>query len=173
MNRINRLGIFIRSWEGGYVNHPKDPGGPTNKGITLATFQSVYGKTKTVNDLKNITDEQWQTIFKKYFWDRYKADQIKDDYVAFLLVDWLWGSGKYAITKVQQLLGLKVDGIVGEKTIAKINSYNGKDLFTRLWKLRESFIRGLKNFDTFGKGWLRRLNGIQYGKLIMSNGKVI
>ena len=173
MNRINRLGIFIRSWEGGYVNHPKDPGGPTNKGITLATFRSVFGKDKTVNDLKKITADQWQTIFKKYFWDRYKADQIKDDYVAFLLVDWLWGSGKYAITKVQKLLGLKVDGIVGEKTIAKINSYNGKELFIQLWKLRKSFIKGLNNYNTFGKGWLRRLNGIQYGKLIMSNGKTI
>lgn len=173
MNRIERLSIFIKSWEGGYVNDPRDPGGATNKGITLATFRHVFGKDKTVNDLKKITDSQWTTVFKKYFWDRYKADQIKDDYVVFLLVDWLWGSGKYAITKVQKLLGLKVDGIVGKKTIAKINSYNGKELFIQLWKLRESFIKGLNNYNTFGKGWLRRLNGIQYGKLIMSNGKTI
>ena len=173
MERIEKLKSFILSWEGGFVNDPRDPGGATNKGITLATFRHVFGKDKTVNDLKKITDSQWTTVFKKYFWDKYKADQIKDDYVAFLLVDWLWGSGKYAITKVQKLLGLKVDGIVGEKTIAKINSYNGKELFIQLWKLRESFIKGLNNYNTFGKGWLRRLNGIQYGKLIMSNGKTI
>lgn len=57
MKRIEKLAIFIRSWEGGYSNIPQDSGGPTNKGVTLATFQHVFGKDKTVSDLKNITLE--------------------------------------------------------------------------------------------------------------------
>ena len=93
MDRINKLKSFILSWEGGFVNDPRDPGGATNKGITIATFQQVFGKNKTVSDLKKMTDSQWMTVFKKYFWDKYKADNIKDEWIAYLLVDWLWASG--------------------------------------------------------------------------------
>jgi lysozyme family protein len=93
MDRINKLKSFILSWEGGFVNDPRDPGGATNRGITIATFRHVFGKDKTVNDLKKITDSQWTTVFKKYFWDKYKADNIKDEWIAYLLVDWLWTSG--------------------------------------------------------------------------------
>jgi hypothetical protein bfra3_11916 len=54
---IDKFITYIKSWEGGYVNDPRDSGGATNKGITLTTFRSVYGKNKTIEDLKNLTDE--------------------------------------------------------------------------------------------------------------------
>ena len=166
---------FILSWEGGFVNDPRDSGGATNKGVTLSTFQTVFGKDKTVKDLKNITDEQWEIIFKKYYWNRYKADQIKDEWIKYLLVDWLWASGKWAITKVQKYLGLKEDGIVGDKTIAVINSKDPKILFKDLWHVREQFLYNIskgKN-SVFLKGWLRRLNGIRYGSLVTNKGKIL
>ena len=171
MDRIEKLKSFILSWEGGFVNDLRDPGGATNKGVTLATFRSVFDKDKTVKDLKKITDSQWMTIFKTKFWDRYKADSIKDEWITYLLVDWLWTSGPgNAIERVQKFLGLKIDGIVGNVTINKINSYNGKELFIKLWHLRENFIKTRAQYPIYGKGWLRRLNGIQYGKLLV-NGK--
>lgn len=171
MERIEKLRSFILSWEGGFVNDPRDPGGATNKGITLATFRSVFGKDKTVKDLKKITDSQWMTIFKTRYWDKYKADSIKDEWITYLLVDWLWTSGADdAIERVQKFLGLKVDGIAGNITINKINSFNGKELFIKLWHLRENFIKTRAKYPIYGKGWLRRLNGIQYGKLLV-NGK--
>ena len=171
MDRIENLKSFILSWEGGFVNDLRDPGGATNKGVTLATFRSVFGKDKTVKDLKKITDSQWMTVFKTRFWDRYKADDIEDEWITYLLVDWLWTSGPgNAINKVQKFLGLKVDGIVGNVTINKINSFNGKELFIKLWHLRENFIKTRAQYPIYGKGWLRRLNGIQYGKLLV-NGK--
>ena len=167
MERIEKLKSFILSWEGCCANDPRDPGGATNKGVTLATFRSVFGKDKTVKDLKKITDSQWMTIFKTKFWDRYKADNIKDEWITYLLVDWLWTSGVgNAINRVQKFLGLKIDGIVGNVTINKINSFNGKELFIKLWHLRENFIKTRAQYPIYGKGWLRRLNGIQYGKLI-------
>ena len=167
MERIEKLKSFILNWEGGFVNDLRDPGGATNKGVTLATFRSVFGKDKTVKDLKKITDSQWMIIFKTKFWDRYKADSIKNEWITYLLVDWLWTSGPgNAIERVQKFLGLKVDGIVGNITINKINSYNGKELFIKLWHLRENFIKTRAQYPIYGKGWLRRLNGIQYGKLI-------
>lgn len=164
----NKFVQYILSWEGGYVNDPNDKGGPTNKGITLTTFQSVYGKNKTITDLKNMSTEQWWTIFKTKYWDRYKADQIKDEWIKYILVDWLWGSGKWAIIKVQQLLGLPADGIVGDKTIKAINDKDPKELFKSIWHLRENYLKSISKGSNskFLNGWLRRLNGIQYGKLI-------
>lgn len=164
----NILQPFILSWEGGFANHPQDPGGATMKGVTLATFRQVYGANKTVNDLKNITDEQWHTIFKKYYWDRWKADQIKSQSIANLLVDFVWASGSHGITKVQELLGVKVDGIVGDKTLSALNSQCPTIIFDKIWKRRQQFIESLKTYPTFGKGWMRRLRSIGFGWLVLN-----
>ena len=165
---------FILSWEGGYVNDPCDKGGATNKGVTIGTFRQVFGKEKTVRDLKNITDEQWLTIFKRYYWDKWKADEIQDQSVANMLVDWYWGSGLYGIRIPQYILGVKQDGIVGPKTLAALNNYKGgqKALFDALWKERANFYgRIAKGTNAkFLKGWLNRLRGHKYGKLVCNGG---
>lgn len=164
---------FILSWEGGFVNHPQDPGGATMKGVTLATFRQIFGNQKTVGDLKRITDEQWHAIYKKYFWDRWQADRIISQSIANLVVDWVWASGIHGITKVQELIGVKVDGIVGEKTLSALNSQYSVAMFEIIWKRREQFIKSLKTFPTFGRGWMNRLNGIQSGKLSCNGGRII
>ena len=71
--------------EGGYVDHPRDPGGATNKGVTLKTFRRFYGKSQTKNDLKKITNKQLQKIYKKGYWDKCQCDELPAgvDYVAF------------------------------------------------------------------------------------------
>lgn len=160
---------FLLSWEGGYVNNPKDPGGATNKGVTIATFRSYYGKDKTVQDLKNITDEQWLHIFKVGYWDKWKADQIKSQSIANLCVDWVYNSGKHGITNVQKLLGVTVDGIVGPKTLAALNAQDPQTFFKKLHAQREIFYRSLSTFKTFGTGWLRRNNSIGFGYLILND----
>lgn len=167
---------FILSWEGGFANIKGDRGGATNKGVTIATFRSIFGKSKTVTDLKNITDEQWLCIFDKMFWSRWKADEIKSQSIANLLVDWVWTSGNYGIRIPQSVLNVTSDGIVGAKTLAAINNYpNEKELFDKLWKAREAyFVRiGVREQKKFLNGWLNRLKGIRYGKLICNGGKTI
>ena len=153
--------------EGGFANHPSDPGGATNSGVTLSTFRSVYGKDKTVQDLKNMTMEQWEYIFKTRFWDRWKADDIDNQEIANLLVDWLWASGVYGIKYPQEVLGVKTDGIVGLKTLAAINYYpNKKELFEKLWNRRkkhfEDIVRNRPQSKVFLKGWLRRLSDFKW-----------
>ena len=161
---------FILSWEGGYGNHPADKGGPTNKGVTLTTFRQFFGASKTVEDLKKITDDQWHTIFKKGFWDKCKADEIKCQSVANLLVDFAYHSGiGNAVPKIQRIVGTTADGIVGPKTIEAINKKDRLVLFAQLHKEREAFLRTRSNFSTFGKGWLNRLNGIGYGWLVLND----
>lgn len=193
MAKSEILQPFILSWEGNFVNDPADAGGATNKGVTIATFRQVFGKDKTIADLKAMTKEQWYTIFKKYYWDRWKADQIIDQSIANMVVDWVWASGQYGITNVQKLLGVVADGVVGPKTIAAINSKDAKKLFREVYAARLSYYNRIiqasvtkyeRRIDRkattsekmkytnerFRKGWIRRLDGIQYGYLVYNSG---
>lgn len=167
MADYRKLKPFILKWEGGYVNDKDDLGGATNKGVTLATFRSVYGQGKTANDLRNMTDQQWETIFKKHFWDKWRADEIKDQSVANILVDWLWASGAYGIKIPQRVLGVSVDGIVGAKTIAAVNAKDGKQFFKEIRQERIDFIDRIctsrPQNKKFRKGWLNRINSLKYG----------
>ena len=167
MAKYEKLIPTVLKWEGGFANHPNDPGGATNSGVTLSTFRNVYGKNKTVQDLKNMTMEQWEYIFKTRFWDRWKADDIDNQAIANLLVDWLWASGVYGIKYPQEVLGVKTDGIVGLKTLAAINYYpNKKELFEKLWNRRkkhfEDIVRNRPQSKVFLKGWLRRLSDFKW-----------
>ena len=167
MAKYEKLIPTVLKFEGGFANHPSDPGGATNSGVTLSTFRNVYGKDKTVQDLKNMTNEQWEHIFKTRFWDRWKADDIDNQAIANLLVDWLWTSGVYGIKYPQEVLGVKTDGIVGLKTLAAINYYpNKKELFEKLWNRRkkhfEDIVRNRPQSKVFLKGWLRRLSDFKW-----------
>ena len=90
--------------------------------------------------------------------------------------DWVWTSGTYGIKLPQKVLGVKIDGLVGPKTIAAINGYSDQqELFVKLWKERKDFFEriGTGTQKKFLKGWLNRLNGIGYDKLVCNNGNVI
>ena len=166
MADYRKLKPFILKWEGGFVNDKDDLGGATNKGVALATFRSVYGQDKTATDLRNMTDQQWETIFKKHFWDKWRADEIEDQSVANILVDWLWASGSYGIKIPQRVLGVAVDGIVGAKTIAAVNAKDGNSFFKEVRQERIDFIDRICNSrpqnKKFKKGWLNRINAIKY-----------
>lgn len=166
MADYRKLKPFILRWEGGYINDQADLGKQTNKGVTLSTYRSVFGKNKTVRDLKKITDEQWEFIFKKFYWDKWKADDIKDQNVANILVDWIWSSGSYGIKIPQRVLGVSVDGIVGSKTIAAINARDGRELFDTIKQERKDFIERIcqtrPQNKKFKKGWLNRINSLDY-----------
>lgn len=157
---------FIRKWEGGYANDPDDKGGCTMMGVTIATYRKYYGKDKTCADLKKITDDEWLEIFKKGYWDCWKADEIKNQSIAQLCVDMGWGSGpKTAIKKVQAALGCKADGIVGPKTLAALNAYPSVGVFRKLWSMRYSWLHQIAqsgNNKKYLRGWLNRLNDIKY-----------
>lgn len=170
MANSSKLVPFILQWEGGFVNDPDDLGGATNKGITIGTF-AEYKKRKgqkapTVADLKNISDAEWHDVFKSLYWDRWKADEIKSQSVANILVDWVWASGSHGIKRPQRLLGVKADGIVGKQTIAAVNAMDAATLFKMIKDDRAKFIDEIckarpKN-EKYRKGWMNRINAIRY-----------
>lgn len=164
MADYKKLKPFILKWEGGYAGNV-DGASCTMKGITLATFRAYYGKNKNCKDLKNITDSQWDMIFIDKFWDRWLANNINSQSIANLLVDWLWNCGVYGITYPQRVLGVKADGVVGNKTISAVNDYpNQEELFNKLWNSRKNYYISIAkgNKKKFLNGWLNRLNEIKW-----------
>lgn len=162
------LAPFIIIHEGKFSNNPKDPGGATMRGVTLATYRQVFGSHKTVADLKKLSYDDWFTIYKKYYWDKCKADLIEDQSIANMLVDFAWHSGvATASKKIQALVRVEADGIIGRVTVGAINSYNKgqKELFVKLKEQRLAYMKACKNWATFQGGWTKRLNDIGYGSL--------
>lgn len=164
---------FILAHEGGYACVKGDKGGATNRGVTLATYQSVYGKQKTAADLRKLTDDEWNGIYRKLFWEKCWADQITNQSVANLLVDFAWHSGvSTAVKKLQQIVGTDDDGVMGPKTITAMNRY--KDgwwvMFDQLKVKRIGFLNGIVKSKPsqakFLKGWLNRVADIKYGALV-------
>ena len=170
MAKIEKLIPFIKKWEGGFVNDPNDLGGATNMGVTIATYEA-YCRRKgypkpTIKRLKNIPEAHWQEIIKTMYWDKWLADDIKSQSVANILVDWVWASGAYGIRIPQRLLGVKVDGIVGAKTLGALKKQDPKDFFDKIKARRIVFIDRIienrPNQVRFEKGWKRRINSIIY-----------
>jgi lysozyme family protein len=163
----SKLIPFILKWEGGFVNRKTDKGKATNKGITIATFRQYYGQDATIEQLKNITDEQWKYIFNKGFWYPFKGDYIKNQNVANACVDWAWNSGtKTVIKQVQKILGTAQDGIVGNITLAAINNANPQELFEQIKEARLRFVRNIAANDPtqaeYLNGWINRINALKY-----------
>lgn len=190
MADVNVLLPFILKWEGGFVNDPADAGGATNKGVTIGTWRQVgYDKDGDgdidVQDLKLLSNNDVRDrVLKPHYWNRWKADNIQSQKIANILVDWVWGSGKHGIVIPQRLLGVKDDGIVGEKTLSAVNFADPDQLFDAIYKARVDFLNeitqssiakyekkiGRKATESelmkytnkrFLKGWLNRLANIK------------
>ena len=172
MANVYKLAPFILKWEGGFVNDPDDLGGATNMGVTISTWKQVgYDKDGDgdidVDDLHLLTREDVvNRVLKPHYWDRWKADDIKSQSVANILVDWVWASCAHGIKIPQRLLGVSVDGIVGPKTLAAVNARNPRELFDMIKIARFDFIEDICRKrpanNKFKRGWMNRINDIAY-----------
>ena len=125
------------------------------------TSDQVFGSDKTVSDLKKMTEAQWRYIFKRGYWDKAGADNIKNQSVAELIVDFCVNSGVGMLKKVQSLLGVTADGVLGPKSIAAINGANQQLLFNAIMAERRSKYFEIVAYNYGQKvnlqGWLNRL----------------
>ena len=165
---------YVLASEGGYVNHPRDPGKATNMGITIATLRAWRGTKVTNKDVQNLTQAEALAIYKAQYWDTVRADQLPLglDYLTF---DYAVNSGPArAIKDLQRTVGADVDGVIGQKTLSKIKEYitvNGMQALLNAYATRRwNFVQGLSTFSTFGNGWRRRIWGEHMGMQVSDSG---
>ena len=145
-----------------YTDHPSDRGGPTRWGITLATLTDHRDGTVTADDVKNLTEAEARTIYRKRYISAPGFDEIESMELRAALVDFGVNSGPAAAVRaLQRVLGLKVDGILGPMTREAANSSNGRSLAVRVHCNRMRFLgRLITDFPSqavFAAGWLNRV----------------
>lgn len=159
--------IAVLKHEGGYVDHSRDPGGATNKGITRATLAKWRGRAVSKQDVRNISKKTVAAIYKANYWDRSKGDDLPSgvDYAVF---DFAVNSGpSRAIIYLQNIVGVAPDGQIGPITLAAIRLFNANELIHALCEKRLAFLKRLSIWKTFGKGWTRRVAGVRATALEM------
>lgn len=157
--------------EGGWADHPKDPGGATMKGVTLRTFRRHFGKDQGKTTLRNITDEQLGQIYRSGYWDKCHCDKLPSgvDYAVF---DAAVNSGPGRSAKwLQAAIGAKQDGGIGPRTLAKVKEHDPIQISDNICDRRLAFLRSLATWATFGKGWGRRVEGVRATALDMTDVK--
>jgi len=145
--------------EGGFVNHPADPGGMTNLGVTKAVWEEFCGKPATEQDMRNLTKAMVAPLYKKRYWDACRCDEMPAG-IDYLVFDFAVNAGCVRSAKtLQQALRIQTDGIIGPVTLQAIKDFDAKQLIEDFSKTKENFYRRLPTFATFGKGWLNRVEG--------------
>lgn len=152
---------ILRS-EGGYVNHPRDPGGCTNKGITLNTMRAHFpGEILNCSDVRNISMRVVEEIYLERYWNEIDADSLPSG-LDLAVFDMAVNAGPGRAAKLlQRVVGTDQDGYVGPATLKAVSSVvraNGvADLIEKYGAARRNYYRGLSHFPTFGEGWMRRV----------------
>ncbi len=159
---------YVLEHEGGWSDHPRDPGGATMKGVTQAVYDSYRKmRARPPQSVRFITDEELKAIYKFQYWDRVQGDLLPNgvDYAVF---DFAVNSGVGRASKyLQAVVGVQQDGIIGARTIAAIT--NPTATINALCDRRMGFLRNLKTFLTFGRGWTRRVQGVRAHALDMAS----
>lgn len=151
--------------EGGYVDHPKDPGGATNLGITIGTLSSWLGRPATKAEVRALTIDGVKPIYRANYWNAVKGDDLPGG-VDFAVYDFAVNSGPArSAIYLQNIVGAAPDGKIGPLTIEAVNAYcdqfGAGQLVNELCSQRLAFLERLSTWPTFGKGWGIRIAGVR------------
>lgn len=149
------LKIMLKS-EGGYSNHPSDPGGMTNLGVTKAVYDEFYETDADEETMRDLTYKDVKPIYYENYWMRCKCDDLPTG-IDLQVFDIAVNSGSSRAAKLlQRVVGATIDGSIGPQTLGYVEDMESIDAIKALGLEREAFYRELDTFDTFGKGWLSR-----------------
>lgn len=158
---------LILDHEGGYVNHPKDKGGPTYKGVTLANFRKYHNSKATITGLKNASDDVIVDIYKRHYWDAVRADMLPAG-VDHAVFDFAVNSGiNRPIPFLQRIVGVKDDGKIGTKTLEAVNAMSPVKIVDNLCDMRLEYLQKRPNASTFLSGWTKRVERVRKEALSM------
>lgn len=157
--------------EGGYVNHPKDPGGRTNLGVTQRVYEEWIGYPVSEKIMRELKVDQVKTLYKVKYWDVVRGDDLPlglDLCVFDFAVN--TGTGR-AARYLQQMVGATEDGQIGPRTLSlvaqMVKSLGANHCAMRYQDMRRDYYRMLKTFPTFGRGWLRRVKEVEHTAIAM------
>ncbi len=160
----DRIKKFILRWEGGFGTDGRDCGG-TMSGVTLCTFRQFFGSNKTVEDLKRMTPQEWDEVFRGLFYEKYKIDKITNSNIALLVVDWIYNAGPKKIENIRLALGLPRAGGMNQQLLDRLNDETqAHETFNIIWEARKDFYYNITEHNPenkkYIKGWMNRLNAI-------------
>lgn len=159
-NFARSLSAVLRH-EGGWSDHPQDKGGATMKGVTLANFRRYVKADATKDDLRKITDAQLETVYRRFYWDAVAGAQLPDG-VDFAVFDFAVNSGPARAAKyLQRVVGVKQDGKIGPATLKATRAISHATVINDLCDDRLDFLKKLKTWPTFGKGWSTRVKRVR------------
>jgi lysozyme family protein len=159
-NWLNAFALMLKS-EGGYVNNPADPGGMTNLGVTKATWENWVGRESDEAEMRGLTPEKVEPLYKKKYWDAVRGDELPMG-LDYLMFDFAVNAGAgRAIKTLQTAVGVTPDGGFGPMTMAAVQAVDPVDLIERFSQAKEDFYRSLTTFATFGNGWLNRVADVK------------
>lgn len=153
--------------EGGFVNHPSDPGGMTNLGCTKKVWEEWVGHDVDEKAMRALTPADVAPLYKAKYWDRVKGDDLPDgvDYVVF---DAAINSGPGRAAKwLQQVVGVAVDGAIGPGTLKAVSEMPAQEIVEKYQQIRLEFLQALPTWGVFGKGWGRRVAEAQEAAIKM------
>ena len=157
------------AWEGGYSNDQYDPGGATMNGI-IQTEYDAYRVRKGLQKrwVKLIDPAERDEIYRIRYWDEVNGDLLP---AGVDLVTWDFGvnSGpSRGIKSLQRAVGVTPDGHMGEITMKAVSQYDPDEIINAVMADRRAFLKQLRTFWRFGKGWMDRCDGIQHHALAMA-----
>jgi lysozyme family protein len=146
--------------EGGYTDHPSDPGGPTNFGITLADARRYWKGNATADDVRALPQSVARKIYREHYWNALRCDELPAgvDYAVF---DYGVNSGIGRAGKVLRRVLTLSDrtSAVSDDVIAAARAAAARDVVTGICTERLAFLKSLKTFPVFGRGWTARVSG--------------
>ena len=153
--------------EGGFVNHPSDPGGATNLGVTQAVWEDWIDRTVTEENMKALTPAKVAPLYKELYWDRIKGDKLPSG-VDYCVFDAAVNSGvSRAVKWLQTAAGTAADGAIGPATLSAVEAQQPDALVKAYCATRLKFLQGLPTWATFGRGWGRRVAEVEAAALLL------
>jgi len=166
----NCMPVMLRH-EGGFSNHPEDPGGVTNLGVTKRNWERWVGRPVSIEDMRRLTVADVKPLYRKRYWEPVAGDQLPRG-LALCVFDFSVNAGPArAARMLQEMVGANPDGAVGRKTLEALQAFvlaHGEAAAVqRYMNARRSYYRRLPTFRTFGRGWLRRCDETEASALRM------
>ena len=161
-DNFDRSLAVVRRWEGGWSNHPSDPGGLTRYGITLKLLKGLridFNGDGVIDgkDLAAMTESQAAMIYRRRFWDKARCDQLPRGLDLAVFDSAVNQGPARAVKFLQKAVGAKADGLIGPKTLAAVARKPASAVLTDVMARRAVHYSSLAIVAVFGLGWFRRM----------------